>query len=133
MSGSGPDQQPRPQEFLAQAYSSIFDTIAERLRQGSFYPAKGNKQAEYVEVVPELGRAAVFSTDADQIDSPELIHGERHRPESEVHRFVEYWLTRTDIDVQHGSWDENHDPHPIDDRQPIHPEELVELYNLLIP
>lgn len=120
-----------PHELLALARSKIFAELAKRARNGTFYPSKGSDPAEYVGVLPELGRMATFSTGAAEIDNPQDIHVSRCRPE--IGRYVELWLTPASIDTQHGTWDSESNPHTIDDRQPIHPEELLELYSLLLP
>jgi hypothetical protein len=120
---------PSPQAKMDHIKSEIFKKVAGKLLLGTYYPAKDGQPAEFVDDIPELGNYAACSTAAEKINDPEEIHIAWCRPERD--RSASIWLTAEGIDVQYSSWDENLEPVTITDRQPIHPEALMELHEAL--
>lgn len=119
-----------PQEYIQQIKSEIFGRFAAILYDGKYCPETNGEPAELCGIVPELGDMAVCSMNANEREAPQEIRITWCRPE--INRHADLWLTPTDIDVEYGEWDENHDPYIIRDREPIHPEALMELHQAIM-
>ena len=115
----------------------IFQKVAEKLLLETRHLVESGDQAAYINVVPELGDLATCSTAADAIDDPQEIHIAWCRPERS--RVAEFWITPADAQVQYFTWEVNPDSrygvpdtHKITERQPVHPEALMELHETLV-
>jgi hypothetical protein len=114
--------------------NEIYHELAQRVIASSNYYHVNIQEGrgEYIRTISELGVLAICSVTAEEDGSlgpVDEVHLEWNRIER--NRKAEFWLRADAIDAQYHTWGEDREHHPITDREPIHPEALMELYEKL--